>query len=434
MADTATTTSQSWLTRHRRRLAEVGIGHFLYATFSWFFDNVLYVYVIYRLGLLAGGAIMTFLSLIVCAATLLLYERMRLDWVGAGSLARLSYIPNPSWWQRIILYASRRGGVFIFFALCVFQDPFITTAYFRQGRFDVSVRATGGYCLRAFSSPTSTGRSVPAQWSLSSSAHGNGSFIRDPMINRLARLYTPLEDAVSQLHSRRLTPAAQPSNALELHLSSRPFAVLFRNVATPNFELLRFASLAAAAGLTPLVIEFHRDKFVTRNLSKYALVRMGFYLGTDRNGDSRFCYLRVAHPRTADGLPFQRMNTLWGQRLIDFHHEILSAFPSLPPIEFYDASDWLLAHGPRARDYYADFFSLFIARAILFESFLLSTHEQQFTSEIVLPAFDSAYSRFGFRPLICRLDPLDTEGDSHWLQYPLELQPLVMNRLSPKLL
>ena len=79
---------------------------------------------------------MTFLSLVVCAITLLLYERMRIDWVGVGSLARLSEIPNLSWWQRIIVWAMRRGAAVIFLVLCIFQDAFITTAYFRHGRFD----------------------------------------------------------------------------------------------------------------------------------------------------------------------------------------------------------------------------------------------------------------------------------------------------------
>ena len=53
-----------------------------------------------------------------------------------GSLARLSTLPNPSWWQRVILWATRHGDFAIFLALCAFQDPFITTAYFRRGRFD----------------------------------------------------------------------------------------------------------------------------------------------------------------------------------------------------------------------------------------------------------------------------------------------------------
>jgi hypothetical protein len=79
---------------------------------------------------------MTALSLVQCAATLWLYEQMRIDWVGAGSLAKLADLPHPAWWQRIILWATRRGKAVVFLALCIFQDPFITTAYFRQGRFD----------------------------------------------------------------------------------------------------------------------------------------------------------------------------------------------------------------------------------------------------------------------------------------------------------
>lgn len=125
-----------WLWRHRQRLAQVGTGHLLYASFNWFFDNILYILVVYHLGLLVGGLIMTALSLLLSVATLLVYERMRIDWVGAGSLARLSEVQNPSGWQRLVLWAMGRGKVAIFIALCVFQDPFITTAYFRQGRFD----------------------------------------------------------------------------------------------------------------------------------------------------------------------------------------------------------------------------------------------------------------------------------------------------------
>lgn len=128
--------TESWIARHRRRIVEVGIGHTLYAAFGWLCDNPLYVYVVYRFGLLRGGAIMMTFSLTQCALTLIVYERMQIDWVGVGSLARVASIPDPSWWQRVIVWTSRHGNFAIFLALCMLQDPFITTAYFRQGRFD----------------------------------------------------------------------------------------------------------------------------------------------------------------------------------------------------------------------------------------------------------------------------------------------------------
>ena len=131
-----TSVAATWLSRHRRRLVEVGLGHALYATFNFFCDHILYVFVVYRLGLLRGGAVMTAFSLVQCAITLIIYERLHIDWVGAGSIARLDTLPRPSWWQRAILWATRRGRFVIFLALCIFQDPFITTAYFRGGRFN----------------------------------------------------------------------------------------------------------------------------------------------------------------------------------------------------------------------------------------------------------------------------------------------------------
>jgi len=126
----------SWVRRHCRRLTAIGIGHALYAVFNWFFDNVLYAWVIYRLGLMAGGAVMTFLSLLQCGATLVTYDRMRIDWVGSGALAELERVSDPAWWQRIILWAQRQGSGAIFLVLSILQDAFITTAYFRRGRFD----------------------------------------------------------------------------------------------------------------------------------------------------------------------------------------------------------------------------------------------------------------------------------------------------------
>lgn len=127
--------AMSWLMRHRRRLAQIGLGHLLYAGWNFFFDQVLYVYVIWRLGLVLGGAIMTGLAGLACLLTLLLYQRMKIDWVGAGSLAALEKVDSPAWWQRIILWASRKGGAVVFVALCIFQDAFITTAYFKRGHF-----------------------------------------------------------------------------------------------------------------------------------------------------------------------------------------------------------------------------------------------------------------------------------------------------------
>lgn len=131
---------KSLLRCYGQRVAQIGLGHAIYAGISWVFDNILYVWVVYRLGLLIGGAIMMAASGISCALTLVIYQRMKVDWVGAGALASLGSHPAPCWWQRILIWAMKKGDAMIFMALCIFQDPFITTAYFKRGSFD---RLTG---------------------------------------------------------------------------------------------------------------------------------------------------------------------------------------------------------------------------------------------------------------------------------------------------
>ncbi|NOT85759.1 MAG: hypothetical protein HOP02_13495 [Methylococcaceae bacterium] len=117
------------------RLTMIGLCHLLYAGFNWVFDYVLYVYVVYTWGMLLGGSVMTLISLIQCALTLKLYEKMRIDWVGAGAMLEWQSQQPTSFSGRLFHRISKKPkAAFIF--LCIFTDPFIITAYFRQGRFD----------------------------------------------------------------------------------------------------------------------------------------------------------------------------------------------------------------------------------------------------------------------------------------------------------
>ncbi|WP_394754472.1 hypothetical protein [Crenothrix sp.] len=64
-----------------------------------------------------------------------LYEKMQIDWVGAGALHNWDNREPSSLSGRLFRRISKKPkAVFVF--LCVFCDPFITTAYFRKGRFD----------------------------------------------------------------------------------------------------------------------------------------------------------------------------------------------------------------------------------------------------------------------------------------------------------
>lgn len=249
-------------------------------------------------------------------------------------------------------------------------------------------------------------------------------------ITKLSFPYTPLDEAVALLHSRRAASPLDTGNMLECHLAPRPYAVLFRHVATPNFELERFVALASSVNLTPIVLEFHQDKFATCNPAKHALARMSFYAGTGRNGGPRNRVLTIADVDAADRMPFCQITTTFGRKLVFFHHQLLRTCPELRNLEIVDVSPFLLTYPGGARHYYTDVFSLFARHAILFESFLFTPSDQQFTTEIAIPAFNAVNERHGCHPLICRLDPPETEGDSYWYHYPDALHERVATQFS----
>jgi hypothetical protein len=130
-ADPRTLPAPPW-----RRLTHIGTGHALYAAFNWCFDNVLYVYVVFTLGMVTGGALMTALSCAQCAVTLLVYQRMRIDWVGSGWLAELRRKPQRSRLEDLMVWAGNGHPALLFTLLCVFQDPFMATAWFKHGNFE----------------------------------------------------------------------------------------------------------------------------------------------------------------------------------------------------------------------------------------------------------------------------------------------------------
>lgn len=149
-----------------RRISQILVGHTCLKAVSWLFDNPLYLFMIYRFGPAKGGLIMTTLSMLVCLGLLLVYERMKVDWLGVSVLEEVkergepwvkrlytSLQPGNPWRRTLVvvvrilafipakiflavLWALKKGDGFAFVALSFYEDPFVTTAFLRHGRFD----------------------------------------------------------------------------------------------------------------------------------------------------------------------------------------------------------------------------------------------------------------------------------------------------------
>lgn len=245
----------------------------------------------------------------------------------------------------------------------------------------------------------------------------------------LGYLYTPLaslaalhdEQATRRLIQEVLSFSRAGPRALQL-LRSRPL-LLFRALATPNFETLRFLDLARRAGRPPLILELRNDWFTpTVNVSKRRLGKLRIYRTADSSGTSATRSVsivsfnergrqRIRELRCGDGTPF-----------IDLHHDMLSTVAgdelSGRVIDIASLCD---AVGPRSQ--YERVFALCTCFGALAETFSRLGPEGAFTDEVVLPAFEATIARFGARPAVTELLPYGSATDPHWESYPASILP-----------
>ncbi|MDQ0466237.1 hypothetical protein QO010_004030 [Caulobacter ginsengisoli] len=248
----------------------------------------------------------------------------------------------------------------------------------------------------------------------------------------LANLYTPLA-SLAALHNEQSTrrlirevlsfSRPQP-RALQL-LRARPL-LLFRALATPNFETLRFLDLARRVGRPPLILELRDDWFTpTVNLSKRRLGKLRIYRTADNSaaGATRSVSVvsfnergrqRISDMICGDGTPF-----------IDMHHGMLSAVGGEELSgRVIDIASLCQSDGPRS--HYERIFAFCTCFGALAETFSLSGPEGAFTTEVVLPAFEATIARFGARPAVTELLPHGSATDPHWESYPASILPLAL--------
>jgi hypothetical protein len=118
------------------RAAQWLVGFLTHKLFDEAFDFVLYPFVIYSLGLLWGGLVMTLMSLLDCYLLLKLYDWLKRDWFGIEFVKGLRFSGGQSRWRKALAWLLNRGNAVAFIALSLRYDPFITTAYLRHGSYN----------------------------------------------------------------------------------------------------------------------------------------------------------------------------------------------------------------------------------------------------------------------------------------------------------
>jgi hypothetical protein len=239
-------------------------------------------------------------------------------------------------------------------------------------------------------------------------------------------IYTPWRDAFQELESRRADSKLEEyvkktlgSQGIPEIMRNKKSIVLFRHMATPNFEVSRFMACADLfRDFQPLILEYTEDKFNDRNQWKYFLGKLRFHKGTNKHGELLFENVNILNFNESNNKPMTEVKTAWGQGLVDFHHELfLEKFKEFPN-SFHDISHWIHGFGPRATDYYQKFLTLFVQDAVLFDNFRLDAAEFQFTKEVILPAFFAVEEACGVKPLLVNLAPTELEAEEFWYGHP----------------
>lgn len=234
--------------------------------------------------------------------------------------------------------------------------------------------------------------------------------------------YTAEDQVLAELDFRRkkTTLCGQVTDLLgediPCCLDEQPCAVLFRHIATPDMEMVRFVKTAERLNLLPLVIEFSADKFVSRNRDKMKLGKLCFSELRADGKEYQYRYHKIFNPAEVENQLLKEITTTTGEKLVDFHHKWLRQI--FPQVVHCDVSEWILRHGTHAQEFYRSFFCLFVAHGVLFDTFLEDDSEGPFTNRVIRPAFDEVTSRFGKRPLIVELFSQDEWGQKVWWSYP----------------
>ncbi|HAO65019.1 TPA: hypothetical protein DCQ44_03515, partial [Candidatus Taylorbacteria bacterium] len=150
-------------------------------------------------------------------------------------------------------------------------------------------------------------------------------------------VYTPINEAIAELKKRgndhnlcSLVDKSLLDNIPE-SIKNQKSMVLFRHVATPNYEIRRF--MIAADGLDelhPVIFEYTADKFTNRNYWKYSLGRLFLHKGVNKNKEQLFDTKIIIDFNESNNKPLNTIKTKWGQSLVDFHREMfLNSFKKM---------------------------------------------------------------------------------------------------------
>lgn len=134
---------RAWLGKHHKRIKEIGVGLFLYEVFNFVYDWLFYPFALVYWGVGRGGLVLVGGSLVQCAFMFWLYEKMRVDWLGAHALRELQDKENKNRFEHVAVWLGKEKRTWwekllspiVFIGLTLPIDPLIVAIHYRKKHF-----------------------------------------------------------------------------------------------------------------------------------------------------------------------------------------------------------------------------------------------------------------------------------------------------------
>lgn len=118
---------------YKGRFAELAVGLTATNLIGYAFDYLLYPLVIYNVGILRGGVIMTLVSFTTCITGMKFYDWSKRDWIGIEAIKGIKTYKGTRRIGRMTAWVLTKSEPVMILFLSIKFDPFVTTAYMRHG-------------------------------------------------------------------------------------------------------------------------------------------------------------------------------------------------------------------------------------------------------------------------------------------------------------
>ncbi len=250
--------------------------------------------------------------------------------------------------------------------------------------------------------------------------------------------YTPIDEIKEELYRRRsdkkLLKKVEDFLGEEILkiFDKAPRAVLSQYIVVPANDTFHFIELAKKINIEPIFLEYADDKLVAKNIGKYLLGKIYFCDKKNLEDFKNIPKLMAINFNVSEGKILKNINTLWGEKLVDFHHNIINIALPISNGRIFDFSVWFKEKRYLTEYYYLYFLAIFICHGVFFENIELDGREEDFSKNKIIPSFYKLQEMFGVKPLIYPLIPLESYHDLYWWCYPEKNIEIIKKYLNNK--